>query len=357
MDTIRETPEAAKLLRPDDEVLPLSGFPQSEKVLNRVMKIANILKSRLISHSPLAVAHHVTSLCNARCKMCDMWKRSPGYTEDLSREDIFEMLDRAKEAGIVGYIAWGGEPLLREDLPEILQYAKKRKFLTMMVTNGYLLKDRCEEIAPLINLLYVSIDANSSLHDEMRGVEGILERAIDGIKACKVKKTRVTINSTISNLNLNEIEGLCELSRELDVPIVFELMQIVSEHNRNLRATDEELKIAFSKILRYKRAGYRIDSCTEFLQNFSKQKQYVCHTAKCYVTVDAHGNITTCSENKNWGNVKEKSFDELFKSVEFKEFCRRAEKCNKCDVSCVIEVSIVYSLSPRFIMDTAKNIL
>ncbi|MFC1715473.1 radical SAM/SPASM domain-containing protein [Candidatus Poribacteria bacterium] len=321
------------------------------------MRIINILKSRLISHSPLALAHHVTSLCNARCKMCDMWKRSPKHTDDLSREEIFGMLDRAKEAGMVGYIAWGGEPLLREDLPEILQFAKKRKFLTMVVTNGFLLADRCKEIAPLTNLLYVSIDSNSSLHDEMRGVEGILKNAIDGIKSCKREKVKVSINSVISSLNLDAVEGLCELSRELDVPIVFEPMQIVSEHNKHLKATDEELRIAFSKILKYKRAGYRVDSCTQYLQNFSKQKQYVCHTAKCYVTVDAHGNITTCSENKNWGNIKERAFEELFSSIEFKEFCREAEKCNKCDISCVAEVSLIYSLSPRFILDTVKSSL
>ncbi len=322
-----------------------------------VMRIINILKSRLVSHSPLALAHHVTSLCNARCKMCDMWKRSPRHTDDLSREDIFAMLDDAKEAGMIGYIAWGGEPLLREDLPELLQFAKKKKFLTMLVTNGFLLAERCKEIAPFTNLIYISIDSNSPLHDEMRGLEGILKNAIDGIKACKREKIKITINSVISNLNLDEIDGLCELSKELDVPIVFEPMQIVSEHNRHLKATDEDLKVAFSKILKYQRSGYKIDSCTEYLQNFSKQKKYVCHTAKCYVTIDAHGNITTCSENKKWGNVKERSFAEVFDSMEFKEFCRKAEKCNKCDVSCVAEVSLAYSLNPRFVLGSIRNLL
>ncbi len=67
------------------------------------------------------------------------------------------------------------------------------------------------------------------------------------------------------------------------------------------RPTDDELKIIFSKIIEYKKMG---------------------------------------------GNVKEKSFEEIFKNNLYKKFCKENERCNRCDVSCVIETSFAYSINP-----------
>ena len=50
------------------------------------------------------------------------------------------------------------------------------------------------------------------------------------------------------------------------------------------------------------------------------------------------------------------NFRETFKNREFKEFCREMEGCNKCDVSCVIETSLAYSLNPLFFLDKRKNL-
>ncbi|MFQ6009814.1 MAG: radical SAM protein, partial [Candidatus Aenigmatarchaeota archaeon] len=174
--------------------------------------IASILKSRFISHSPIMLTHLVTSLCNARCKTCDLWKKSSGHKNDMSKEDIFKMLEKARKAGMGGYTAWGGEPLLRKDLPEILRFAKKNKLITTVITNGFSLKERCDEIAPFTDYLIVSIDSNDELHDKMRGVKGIRKRAIDGIIACKKTRMKTVINSVISNLNMDRIDGLFELS-------------------------------------------------------------------------------------------------------------------------------------------------
>jgi len=322
------------------------------------MKVVDVLKSRFITHSPLIVTHLITSLCNARCKTCDIWKKSSEYKNDLLKEDIFYMLKKAREGGVIWYTAWGGEPLLRKDLPEILKFAKENNLITTVITNGFFLKDKYCEFAPFTDFLIVSIDSHDKLHDKMRGVDGILEKSIEGIKLLKKSKikTKIIINTVISKLNLDKIEGLCKLSKELDVTITFEPMEIFGKYNKHLRPTKKELKKAFSQIMKYKRLGYRIGNSFEYLQNFSNKKFYVCHAPKCFIHVDARGNIFSCL-NKKWGNIKETSFKEIFNSEQYKEFCKNAEKCKICDVSCVIESSLCYSLSPNFIWDKVKNIL
>ncbi len=93
--------------------------------------------NRYVYRSPIALTHLVTSMCNARCKMCDLWKKSSEYKKDMTTDEIFQMLDKARKSRMVGYVAWGGEPLMRRDLPEILKYAQKKKITTTVITNGF----------------------------------------------------------------------------------------------------------------------------------------------------------------------------------------------------------------------------
>ena len=242
-----------------------------------------------------------------------------------------------------------------KDLPDILKFAKEQKLMTSVITNGFFLKDRYSEIVPFTDYLMVSIDSNDDLHDKMRGVKGIRERAIEGIKLCKNSRTKILINSVISNLNLDKIDGLLKLSKELGISITFEPMQTNEGYNEQFKLTEEEVKKAFTKIIKSKKAGYRIGNSFEYLNNFVKKKKYTCHAPKVYITVYANGNTGLCL-NKNWGNVKSKSFKEIFTSNEFKKFCKRVEKCNICDVSCVIETSIAYSLNPLFFLDKNRDL-
>lgn len=325
------------------------------------MKISNILKSRFVSHTPLILSHRITSLCNCHCQTCDLWKKSSEAKNDLTKEEIFSLLRQAREAGMIGYSVWGGEPLLRKDLPEILAYAKKMGLVNMLVTNGFLLREKHKEILPFTDFIAVSIDSNDDLHDKMRGIKGIRERAIEGIRLCREHgpKTKIMVNTVINRLNYNKIEDLLKLSKELGVVHTFEPIDVTEDYFKtanDFMPTMEQLKEAFSKIIALKKKGYRVENSIGYLNNFSHKKKYVCHFPKILFVVDAHGNSFSCMNNA-WGNIKTKSLKEIFKDKEFKSFCKRSEKCNKCNVSCVIESSFAYSLNPLFLIGTIKKLL
>jgi MoaA/NifB/PqqE/SkfB family radical SAM enzyme len=316
------------------------------------MRFINLVKSRFF-HSPFRLIHDVTYRCNCKCKICERWKKSSDYKNELTTEEIFEMLNNAKKAGIIMYAAQGGEPLLRKDLPQILQYAKKLNFVTTVITNGFYLKERFYEILPFTDYLFVSIDSNDELHDEMRGLKGLREKAIEGIRLCKNSKTKITINSVICNLNLDKVEGLVELSEELSIPILFQPMGVYKGYNENIKPTQSELKKTFSKIIELKKAGYKVSNSYNYLQYIVRNKSYACHAPKCFTYVKPNGNIESCCFiiDKVWGNVKEKKFKEIFESKEFKEYYKKMENCNKCCVYAVIETSLAYSLHPRYLFE------
>lgn len=268
------------------------------------------------------------------------------------------MLRKAKDAGVFGYSVWGGEPLLRKDLAGILEYAKKIGLTTMVITNGYFLKEKYREILPHTDYLIVSIDFDSEMHDEMRGTKGIWKRAVEGIELCKGVKTKVFINSVITNRNYDKVEELLALSGRLGVMHAFEAMDITEEYFKPadvFRPTQDQLKTAFSKMIELKKKGYNIYNSMGFLKNFSKKKKYTCHFPKIFIVIDAHGNIYSCQDN-SWGNIKNADFKKVFSDKEFKKFCKKAEPCNKCNVTCVVEASSAYSLSPYYLLNQIRKI-
>jgi MoaA/NifB/PqqE/SkfB family radical SAM enzyme len=310
---------------------------------------------------PIALVHMVTSLCNCRCRTCNLWKRSADYKNDLKKEEVFQMIDNAKKAGVIGYLAWGGEPLMRKDLPELLKYAKGKGLLTCIITNGFFLSERLKEIMPFTNYIAVSLDSFDDLHDKIRGVDGLFCRVMKGIELCKKNGMKVRINCVLSTLNLDKVEGMLELSKRLDVPISFVPMQSLDDYivndnyNKNLIPSRKQVKEAFLKITAAKKSGYKIGSSLQYLRNMTESRNYTCQMSRVFANVDHDGDIFTCM-GKKWGNVKNINLKELFDSKEYVDFCKGAEKCHKCDLSCAIESSVGYSLDPSFFMDMGNNL-
>ena len=99
----------------------------------------SMIKSRLITHTPFFLAHAITYACNSRCKTCTYWQMSPRREYDLTTDGVYALLDEAYDYGMRGYYLFGGEPLVRPDIEAVVEYAKRRGFLTTMNTNASLL--------------------------------------------------------------------------------------------------------------------------------------------------------------------------------------------------------------------------
>ena len=83
------------------------------------------------SYKPFYVELLVSAKCNSRCVMCNVWKLAKKNPEvldyELSTSEIKNLLRELSEIGTKRVFISGGEPLLREDIVEIIEYAKKEK--------------------------------------------------------------------------------------------------------------------------------------------------------------------------------------------------------------------------------------
>jgi MoaA/NifB/PqqE/SkfB family radical SAM enzyme len=212
--------------------------------------------SRFFTKQPLILTHSLTSKCNCKCKMCDLWRKIDTSSEMATRE-VFSILEQARKLNFVGYVAWGGEPLLRKDTMEILKHAHDLGLYTSFITNGTYLADYAAEIARNVDLTFVSLDHPSDFHDKLRGSQGCFRKAVTGISEVKRRGGRITVNCVLSKLNSDAVRNMSELARNMDVEIAFDPMEIFPDFNEEFALSFAERRRAFLEVLQLKKMGYR----------------------------------------------------------------------------------------------------
>ena len=113
---------------------------------------------------------------------------------------------------------------------------------------------------------------------------------------------------------------------------------------------------AFSKFLYYKKKCYQIINSKKYLKIITKNESYRCHIQNIFLEMDAQGQIKSCLDYK-WGNIKNRTFKDLFESENYKKFMKNIKQCDICKITCIIEYSLVYSFYPEVIMQRMKYLL
>ncbi|HJW31191.1 MAG TPA: radical SAM protein, partial [Saprospiraceae bacterium] len=119
-----------------------------------------------------------TFACNYNCAHC-ISSCKPAAPDELSAKDAKKLVDRIRDFGATFFGITGGEPFLREDLFEIVQYARQVGLNVSIITDGRLADDNVA--ANLIKnevRVSISIDGAESINDRVRG-EGAYRSAVD----------------------------------------------------------------------------------------------------------------------------------------------------------------------------------
>ncbi len=242
----------------------------------------SLLKSRFFTHKPFFLAHAITYGCNSKCKTCTYWQMSSRINDDLSTQDVFTLLDEAYASGMRGYYLFGGEPIIRKDIGRVVDYAKDKGFLTTMNTNASLLATKAKDLANL-DFIFVSLDYFNEYHDFIRGRNGSFNEVIKGIERIRqVGDTRVTLVTTISTLNLDAVEPMAKLARDLHVGISYNSVEPTVQSSFEKGRTEspvqdyglskEQLRAFYRSLLRLKREGYPLMETEYVLKHFTERQ-------------------------------------------------------------------------------------
>ncbi|WP_094227882.1 radical SAM protein [Methanolobus psychrotolerans] len=303
-----------------------------------------------IRKRPFVLSHAINSRCNMKCSFCEYWKTDG---KEMELHDIFKLLEEARAFGILVYNAWTVEPLLRNDLPEILEHAKQLGMMTSLITNGLLLEKRIDELKNL-DYLSVSVDGTTS-YEEIRGIN--LNRIMPGIiKAKSIIKNPLLMNCVISGKNLDDIEELITMAKDIDVKISFEPMyefQGIGEdtwNNMGIREMDKYHRTV-ERIIEMKKEGYPIINSYTYLKMVRDLKtEFVCHANDIILDVTADGSIENCRVHRNpIGHISEGIGTVWEKTKKVRK--DTAHNCRKCLFFGYVENSLMYN----FNLEVAQN--
>lgn len=167
---------------------------------------------------PLRVMFELTYRCNFYCKHCylpDSYKSRKG---ELKTEEVFSILKQLAEIGCFYLGFTGGEPFMRQDIKEILRYAKKCGFEIIIYTNGSLIDQKmAEELSCLSpNKVDITLPAMSKqAFDKISGVPGAHQRVFKAIEYLHKRKVNLGFKTCVLKENENEIPEIQEFAASL----------------------------------------------------------------------------------------------------------------------------------------------
>ena len=315
-------------------------------------KTAGIILRSMIPNRPYHAQWMITRKCNYRCKGCNVWREQDA--RELSTEEIKKGLDVLKELDVIEVVISGGNPLLREDIKEIVDYAS-RSFITTVYDNGSM---AAEKIDALRNADFVAISIDSldpAKNDLIKGVEGSWKKAVHAVERLHEEGINVSVTPTISQFNLYEITDLTKHFLKKGIPLWYclysydslgESSQLfkIGKKNDMFAIRDEKAMITLcDSLIDMQRKNSNILMTTKILEAvknlYSEGKRtWKCQALKSFFVVDHLGRVAGCHLHKPVSSILE--LPRAWNSEEFNNLRKIYAECTQCTYLCYIFYSL-----------------
>jgi len=329
--------------------------------------------------SPLYFVYFVTENCNALCKHCLLGQRKFVLKDELTIDEIERVSQSMGD--MLFFTPTGGEPFLRRDLSEIVKifHTNNHALNVGIPTNGSLThrvvrqaKTMVEENPDLDLHIDVSIDGLPELHNEIRGVPGLFDKAIGTYQALRdlerhYPRLSTCVEVTVSAYNQHQLLDLYDyLKRKVGVNTVFPLLvrgeprepgakgfdiakyeafcRVLEEDNKQARLSGY-YKLPYADVLN----AYRIVR-PEIISKTVREDRYQipCFAGNLGAAMFSRGQVLPCELRYRdvIGNVRDHDYDfmKIWNSPRADEIRRdiRENKCY-CTYECFLTVNILFN--------------
>jgi radical SAM protein len=178
-----------------------------------------------LQKKPFIIFWELTRACMLACKHCRAKAQRNRHPDELNTEEVFRVIDYIAEFGqpYPLVVFTGGDPLMREDVFEIVKYANSRGIRSAMAFSGTKLatEDRLKELKKSgVARIAISLDgSNPEIHDYFRGVSGTFETSLNILEMAKEMDISRQINTTVSTFNIHDLPEIMRIGIENDVAL------------------------------------------------------------------------------------------------------------------------------------------
>lgn len=299
----------------------------------------------------------LTNRCNLRCRMCQIPEEK---TEELTTAQWKKTINDVSSLGVQTIVFSGGEPLLREDIFELISFTKNHHMNACLTSNGYLIN---QSVALKlshsgVNVVNISIEGDKEVHDYLRG-EGSFDKATSALENLKMHKIESTMATTVSRYNFECLRSVLELAKEKGATTVrfqpFSRIFLKDASRGDDFFIDEKDKERLQEIIEniiklaqeYKISTNPVSYLRNIPSYLSTKKikmQKGCSALWISCPINSKGEVFPCwvitSQNRLIGNVKQESLSDLWFSKrhdQIRESILRAG-CFGCMMSCYDKV-------------------
>jgi MoaA/NifB/PqqE/SkfB family radical SAM enzyme len=314
----------------------------------------------------------VTYRCNESCPMCNV-RRKADPAREMDTPAMLALADQMADLGVSGVSITGGEPLVREDVVEVVARLKARGVPVSMSTNGLKLVDMDlarRLIGSGIDAVAVSLDgADAAEHDASRGRRGAFDRTLEAVRNLLAARAEdpgrhvhVTLATVVSAANYRRFEDILKLARDLGVdnvslnPVHDTYAGAPAEApDLYFDAADRDLAALPGTLLELKRCYGLLDSSEAYLRHLADFLAGKPMPARCYapyfsVFVDCFGDVLPCGGHFYAGkaacNLDGRTLGELWRDPAYQATRDKLRRCRCCYYSCMAELNLTYAKFP-----------
>lgn len=300
--------------------------------------------------------HHaqwlITRRCNYRCVGCNVWGEQD--KNELSASEIKKGLDLLRKLGVVEIVFSGGDPLLRDDAAEIIEYASKH-FVTTVYDNGSMAAKKVDALRN-VDFVAISLDSlDAAKMDYIKGVQGSLQKALNSIETLRREGINVAVTPTISQKNLYEILDITTHFTAQGIPVWYCLYSFdmstdanqlfrIGKANDEFLITDKQAMVNLcDSLLELKKKNKNILMTTQLLKAMRSlyaedKRTWKCRALQNFLIIDHMGRIGGCHSHNFAGSVFE--LPKLWKTQKFNELRKLYRQCTQCTYLCYIFYSL-----------------
>lgn len=343
---------------------------------NQLLKYVGIYLGHKIRKPVLGPIHAVifaTYACNLNCVFCDYPEkhnaRKRNGMRELSTKEMKGFLSDISKLNTTVAAFTGGEPILRKDIHELVEFSAKKGLLTHLSSNGFAFRSE-EETKKIflsgLDATSISIDSPyEDIHDTIRGKSGSFKQvmtAIDNVLNFREKskmKISLTTTTVINEKNVDSLPALIGLLKKAGI----DQIGFIPDHDfgKNYTAENREKYFAKRNDHLLKSIDYLIDmakveaiieNTVEYLELFKdfykgKPLSIPCYAGYATIGMDSWGEIYPCFTfsmlERSYGNIRDISLLDFWTSEKAKAMREECSQCRECYWNNQTEINLMFS--------------
>lgn len=329
------------------------------KLSEKISISSKILQAILFKKKyPLIVAWNITYRCNCNCKYCGI-NREKSKQGELNTKQIFRIISQLSQAGVKFINFGGGEPLIRNDFEEIVDFCNQKDIYVGVISNG-VLACRKNKVLQKVNKVQLSLDGPKKINDFIRG-NGVYDKVIETINFCKRHNVQVGLITVISKYNISYIPAIIDISKKYGIEFHVQpaTSNLSGNSNRHILESpfEKDYKEAIQYLINEKKKGNNLINHSirglKHMYNWPRFTKISCFASLLFCNIEPDGKIFVCNmfpEYQKYLTSIGDSFEKTFYKLKL------PHQCYCCWNGSMVEFNLMCSLNISSCLEIGKKL-